>query len=326
MTMRSKSFTYPLVTSVLIHMAGLASAPHLIDLSDQSLPSELIAIEVLTAAPELPPPSSPPQKEIAKPRSPENITPPRIIERPQIKLAAPISTLPPIEEPLPSAPVQVPMEYPREAKQLLPGPPPYPETAPLAKPERGPLLPLPAINAEGHRGNVVGPTTPAQRNVAAPVAGGEAGTGSLYGKGDVAVVPGMGSGGGSGGAGRSGRGLGTTDNGAKVAGINPGFGGEGSGGGAGNPIRLARPRGDYQTRPRYPESARQQGIEGVSLLRFEVQANGTVGEIHIERSAGYQDLDRAAVEAVKKWRFDPARRGNQPMAVWVTLPVRFELR
>lgn len=132
------------------------------------------------------------------------------------------------------------------------------------------------------------------------MAGGEAGTGSLYGKGEVAVVPGMGSGGGSGGAGRNGLGLGTTDNGAKVAGINPGFGGEGSGGGAGGPIRLTRPRGGYQTRPRYPESARQQGIEGVSLLRFEVQANGTFGEILVERSAGYQDLDRAAVEAVKK--------------------------
>jgi TonB family protein len=145
-------------------------------------------------------------------------------------------------------------------------------------------------------------------------------------KGNVAVLPGMGIEGKNGGAGKSGLGLGTTDSGAKVAGINPGFRGEGFGGGVGGPIRLARPRGGYQARPRYPESARRQGIEGVSLLRFEVQANGAVGEILVERSAGYQDLDRAAIEAVKKWRFEPARRGNQSIAVWVTLPVRFALR
>lgn len=326
MTVRSKPFTYPLVTSVLIHMAGLASAPRLIQLSDQSLASELIPIEVVTAAPTLAPPSPPPHKEVAKPRAPENITPPRIIERPKIRLAAPISTLQPIEEPLPSSPVQVPMEYPREAKQLLPGPPPAPETATLAKPEPGPLLPLPAINAEGHRGNVLGPTAQAQRNIAVPVAGGEAGTGSLYANGDVPVIPGTGGGGGSGGVGRSGLGLGKTDNGAKVAGINPGFGGEGSGGGAGGSIRIARPRGGYQARPRYPESARREGIEGITFLKFEIRADGTVDKALVERSAGHRDLDLAAIEAVKLWRFDPARRGNQPIAVWVTLPVRFELR
>lgn len=326
MTVRSKPFTYPMVTSVLIHMAGLASAPRLIQLSDQSLASELIPIEVVAAAPTLAPPSPPPHKEVAKPRAPENITPPRIIERPAIRLAAPISTLPPIEEPLPPSPVQVPMEYPREAKQLLPGPPPSPETATLAKPEPGPLLPLPAINAEGHRGNVLGPTVRAQRNPVAPMEGREAGTGGLYVKGDVAVVPGTGSGGASGGAGRSGLGLGRTGIGEQVAGINPGAGGQGPGGGAGGPIRLARPHGGYQVRPRYPESARREGIGGITFLKFEIRVDGTVGKALVERSAGHRDLDLAAIEAVKLWRFDPARRGNQPIAVWVTLPVRFELR
>ena len=60
-------------------------------------------------------------------------------------------------------------------------------------------------------------------------------------------------------------------------------------------------------------------------MRFIVLATGRVGQIAISRSAGHVDLDRAAVEAVRMWRFDPARRGKEAVAVWVTLPVRFEL-
>lgn len=324
--MRFKHFTYPLITSVLLHAAGLASASRLIELSGPALPSELIPIEVVTTAPTLSPAPLPTKKEVARLKEPIQITPPRIIERPAITLAAAVSTPPSIEEPVLPSPLHMPLAYHREARELLPGSPPSPESAAPARPEPGPLLPLPAIDADG-RGNVLGPSTEAK---AAPrpasSEGGEAGAGGLSTKGDVALLPGIGVQGGSGGPGRSGLGLGRTGGAEQVTGINPGAGGEGHGGGAGHPIRLARPRGGYQIRPQYPESARRQGIEGMSLLRFQVLANGTVGEILLERSAGYQDLDRAAIEAVKKWRFDPARQGNRLIAVWVTLPVRFELR
>ena len=53
--------------------------------------------------------------------------------------------------------------------------------------------------------------------------------------------------------------------------------------------------------------------------------NGRVGEVLVEKSAGYQDLDFSAAEAVKKWLFEPARRGKEPVQVWVLLPVKFEL-
>jgi len=88
---------------------------------------------------------------------------------------------------------------------------------------------------------------------------------------------------------------------------------------------FARPLGGYQTTPRYPESARRQGVEGITTLRFIVLANGHVGQIGVSRSAGHVELDRAAVDAVRTWRFEPARRGKEAVAVWVTLPVRFEL-
>jgi periplasmic protein TonB len=88
---------------------------------------------------------------------------------------------------------------------------------------------------------------------------------------------------------------------------------------------FARPLGGYQTTPRYPESARTAGVEGTSVLRFVVTAEGLVGTINVEKSAGHPDLDRSAIEAVKTWRFEPARRGKERVAVWVTIPVKFEL-
>ena len=89
---------------------------------------------------------------------------------------------------------------------------------------------------------------------------------------------------------------------------------------------FVRPLGGYQLRPPYPESARRQGAQGTTRLRFEVLATGGVGQVVVDQSAGHPDLDRAAIEAVRQWRFEPARRGAEPVTVWVTLPVRFELR
>jgi len=96
--------------------------------------------------------------------------------------------------------------------------------------------------------------------------------------------------------------------------------------GNGGATRFARPLGGYQTKPEYPESARRAGIQGVTRLRFEVLATGEVGRVLVDESAGSAELDRAAIEAVKRWRFEPARRDEQPVTAWVTLPVRFELR
>ena len=88
---------------------------------------------------------------------------------------------------------------------------------------------------------------------------------------------------------------------------------------------FARPLGGYQTTPHYPEAARREGAEGVVTLRFEVLTSGQVGTVQVQRSTGRPDLDRAAVEAIKTWLFEPARRGKEAVAVWVVVPVRFEL-
>jgi protein TonB len=90
--------------------------------------------------------------------------------------------------------------------------------------------------------------------------------------------------------------------------------------------RQARPQGGYQVRPSYPATPRRLGIQGTTLLRVHVLADGRIGDVLVEKSAGHPELDDAATDAVKRWRFDPARRGSDAVAMWVLLPVEFKLR
>jgi TonB family protein len=86
-----------------------------------------------------------------------------------------------------------------------------------------------------------------------------------------------------------------------------------------------RPAGGYQVKPRYPESARKEGVQGTTELKVLVRADGSVGQVLVAKSAGHLDLDRAAVDAVRTWRFAPARREREAVAVWVVVPVEFRL-
>jgi protein TonB len=145
--------------------------------------------------------------------------------------------------------------------------------------------------------------------------GSAAGAGNLFGNGEVGVVGGTGTEGGGGGEGISGLGRGAEGEGAGGGGVNSGEALSG----------IARPLGGYQVKPRYPASARRAGAQGVTRLRVHVLESGRVGEVMVDQSAGFRDLDFAAMDAVKKWRFEPARRGKEPVSVWVLLPVKFEL-
>lgn len=103
--------------------------------------------------------------------------------------------------------------------------------------------------------------------------------------------------------------------------------GSGSRGGRakGSDFGVSQPTGGYQILPRYPESARRQGIQGTTELKIHILADGSVAGAVVARSAGHPDLDEAALDAVKNWRFEPARRGQEPVAVWALIPVRFRL-
>jgi protein TonB len=77
--------------------------------------------------------------------------------------------------------------------------------------------------------------------------------------------------------------------------------------------------------PPYPPASRRLGEEGTVVLRIFVNADGSVGEVVLSRSSGHGRLDQAALQAVKRWKLIPARRGSEPFATWYTLPFEFNL-
>jgi TonB family protein len=251
----------------------------------------------------VPPPPAEPEPQPVTPPKLEKIIPPKLVEKPMPERVVPrAKPVPPVSR----------------ARRHEPAASPPPETPPPGSP-----VPLPVGAQAAVGANVLGPPVerPPDATPPLPVEGGEAGAGKLFDKGDVGVVPGAGAGAGSGGPGRAGLGTGGAgaSGGTRVAGLPPGAGLGGDSG-------VARPLGGYQVKPRYPESARRQGVEGTTLLKIHVSDTGRVEDVLVERSAGHQDLDLAAMEAVKQWRFEPARRGKQSVAVWVMLPVRFALK
>ena len=77
--------------------------------------------------------------------------------------------------------------------------------------------------------------------------------------------------------------------------------------------------------PAYPRVARQRGQEGIVELRVQVRADGTCGEVVVDKGSGHRVLDRAAVKAVRRWRFRPATRDGRPVDDWIAVPVEFDL-
>ncbi len=77
--------------------------------------------------------------------------------------------------------------------------------------------------------------------------------------------------------------------------------------------------------PAYPAEARRKGWEGTVVLKALVDKNGFPQEVKIEKSSGHYSLDKVALEAVKKWKFHPAKLGSMPVESSVVVPVRFDL-
>ena len=78
--------------------------------------------------------------------------------------------------------------------------------------------------------------------------------------------------------------------------------------------------------PSYPSAAREQGLEGVVVLGVLVGVNGRPVEIAVRTSSGARTLDEAAVDAVTRWRFSPAREGRKAVESWVEVPLKFALK
>jgi protein TonB len=101
------------------------------------------------------------------------------------------------------------------------------------------------------------------------------------------------------------------------------------------PTNLAQPKAqppsfdaDYldNPAPSYPSLSRRAGEEGGVLLQVHVTADGRAEQVTVSRSSGFARLDAAAVEAVRRWRFVPARQGVRAVDGWVLVPINFSLK
>lgn len=105
-----------------------------------------------------------------------------------------------------------------------------------------------------------------------------------------------------------------------------GSGERGLGGGGGLAgLGFAQASYAHNPKPQYPEAARKEGWEGTVLLRVLVDREGKSKWVEVNRSSGFESLDRAAMETVKVWRFHPARYGERLVESWVKVPIVFSL-
>lgn len=79
-------------------------------------------------------------------------------------------------------------------------------------------------------------------------------------------------------------------------------------------------------KPAYPGASRRLGEQGTVLLRVFVTALGDATRVELKTSSGFPRLDQAAHDAVQRWKFEPARRGEQAVDAWVLVPIKFSLK
>ena len=78
-------------------------------------------------------------------------------------------------------------------------------------------------------------------------------------------------------------------------------------------------------RPSYPSVSRRLGEEGKVLLRVRVTPEGQPAAVDLEKSSNFERLDDAARQVVARWRFVPARRGDEAVEATVIVPIVFRL-
>ncbi len=97
---------------------------------------------------------------------------------------------------------------------------------------------------------------------------------------------------------------------------------------AAEPTRLHRgiraPTKIVDAAPVYPTLAAQTHVQGLVILEATIDATGAVQSVHVLR--GHPLLDQAALDAVQRWRYEPAQLNGQPIAVIMTVTVRFTLQ
>lgn len=97
---------------------------------------------------------------------------------------------------------------------------------------------------------------------------------------------------------------------------------------AGSPaVQAPAPLAEQSPSPRYPIEAMRRGDAGTVVLQVAVDPEGRPVSIDVSQRSGSRELDRAAVEAVSRWRFEPARdAAGNPVAGTLSVPIDFKLQ
>jgi TonB family protein len=84
------------------------------------------------------------------------------------------------------------------------------------------------------------------------------------------------------------------------------------------------PRLIEKVEPQYDEEARKEKVSGTVILSLAISPKGVLEDIEVKRSLDPR-LDRKAMEALAKWRFEPAEKGGKPVRVMATVEINFRL-
>jgi protein TonB len=74
--------------------------------------------------------------------------------------------------------------------------------------------------------------------------------------------------------------------------------------------------------PEYPRELKADGVSGLVMVKCTIDEQGNVSDTEIAKSSN-EKFDRFATEAIKKWKFKPARQDGAPVTVQVTIPIKF---
>lgn len=200
----------------------------------------------------------------------------------------------------------------REGKRTIDSPLPARETPVVPDPRPTPPEPEPPkVEPE--------PLPPVEAPVATVAANTETTPGVLEQSPATAPSRGPGSDGGVG----TGTGVGLGE--GEGSGIGDGTGG-GTGGGPYRPgSGIEPPSLLKEVKPDYSEEARRRGVEGDVVMEIVVRHDGSVGDVRVLQGLGH-GLDERAVAAVRRWRFNPARRKGAPVDVLAEVAMEFKLR
>jgi TonB family protein len=126
----------------------------------------------------------------------------------------------------------------------------------------------------------------------------------------------------------SGGGIGSGSGGGVGSGSGPGVGPGHGGGYGGGAYRVgggvSAPKALYAPDPEYSEEARKAKYQGTVVLWMVVGADGRPQQVRVQRSLG-MGLDEKAIEAVRQWKFEPAKLNGQSVPVQINVEVNFRL-